>query len=240
MHQGLLIEGLTFGYGAEPVLRDVTLTVGGGRFCALLGPNGAGKTTLFSILTGLIRAREGRVVIGGVDIGTAPRAALARMGIVFQQSTLDLDLSVRRNLSYYAALRGLHGRDAEQRIDAALDRMGLTARARDRARDLNGGHRRRTEIARALMHDPDILLLDEPTVGLDPQSRAGITGYVHDLCSNDGPTVLWATHLVDEVRSRDDLVILHHGRVLAKGTAAEVTGKRPLNEVFLDMTSTAA
>lgn len=240
MLHGLLIEGLTFGYDARPVLRDVSLVVDRQRFCALLGPNGAGKTTLFALLTGLIRARTGRIEIGGVDLNRTPREALARMGIVFQQSTLDLDLSVRRNLSYYAALRGLYGRDADRRIDAALERMGLSNRAKDRARELNGGHRRRTEIARALMHEPDILLLDEPTVGLDPESRAGITAYVHQLCSDEGLTVLWATHLVDEVRPEDDLAILHDGQVLVRGIAGDIARGRPLNEVFLEMTGAAA
>jgi ABC-2 type transport system ATP-binding protein len=240
MPPGLSIEHLDFGYGQKQVLDDVTFVVDSGRFCALLGPNGAGKTTLFSLLTGLIRTRVGQIQVCGIDLTRAPRDALARMGIVFQQTTLDLDLSVRRNLSYYAALRGLHGRDANRRIDAALARMGLVDRAMDRARDLNGGHRRRTEIARALMHEPDILLLDEPTVGLDPQSRAGITDYVHDLCSDEGLTVLWATHLVDEVRPDDDLVVLHHGSVLANGTASEVTGGQQLNDVFLTMTGQPA
>lgn len=240
MSPGLSVEHLVFGYGRKQVLDDVSFAVGSGRFCALLGPNGAGKTTLFSLLTGLLRTRTGQIEVCGVDMTRSPRDALAHMGIVFQQTTLDLDLSVRRNLSYYAALRGLHGRDASRRIDAALERMGLADRAKDRARDLNGGHRRRTEIARALMHQPDILLLDEPTVGLDPLSRAGITGYVHDLCANEGLTVLWATHLVDEVRPDDDLVVLHQGRVLANGTAADVMQGQPLQEVFLDMTGQPA
>lgn len=240
MPPGLSVEHLVFGYGRTQVLDDVSFAVGNGCFCALLGPNGAGKTTLFSLLTGLIRTREGQIEVRGVDMTHSPRAALAHMGIVFQQTTLDLDLSVRRNLSYYAALRGLHGRDANRRIDAALERMGLADRAKHRARDLNGGHRRRAEIARALMHQPDILLLDEPTVGLDPQSRAGITDHVHDLCSDEGLTVLWATHLVDEVRPDDDLVVLHHGRVLANGVSADVMQGQPLNEVFLDMTGQPA
>jgi ABC-2 type transport system ATP-binding protein len=238
--RGLTVAHLDFSYGRKQVLKDVNFSIDSGRFCALLGPNGAGKTTLFSLLTGLIRAEVGQIEVCGMDLADRPRDALARMGIVFQQTTLDLDLSVRHNLSYYAALRGIYGRDANLRIDAALDRMGLADRAMDRARDLNGGHRRRTEIARALMHKPDILLLDEPTVGLDPQSRAGITDYVHDLCSNEELTVLWATHLVDEVRPDDDLVVLNHGRVLANGTASEVTAGEVLNDVFLKMTGQPA
>ena len=237
---GLFVEHLTFGYGSEPVLRDLTFSVERGRFCALLGPNGAGKTSLFSLLTRLVTTPSGRISVAGIDLDRAPREALARMGIVFQQMTLDLDLSVRRNLSYYAALRGLAGREAERRIGAALERLGLTERASVRARDLNGGHRRRTEIARALLHGPEVLLLDEPTVGLDPASRAGITDHVHALCADEGLTVLWATHLVDEVRPADDLIVLHRGRVLAHDTAARVAGTRPLDEVFLEMTASPA
>jgi ABC-2 type transport system ATP-binding protein len=238
--KGLDLQNLSFGYGAEPVLKDVTFTVDQGRFCALLGPNGAGKTSLFSLLTRLVTTPNGSIEIAGVDLRASPRQALAKMGIVFQQMTLDLDLSVRRNLSYYAALRGISGKDADMRIDAALERLDLMEKSAIRARDLNGGHRRRTEIARALLHDPEILLLDEPTVGLDPASRAAITEHVHSLCAEDGLTVLWATHLVDEVRPDDDLVILHRGEVHAHDTASRIAGERTIEAVFLEMTSVVA
>lgn len=232
----LNVENVSFSYGDVPVLKNVSFELLPGRFCALLGPNGAGKSTLFSILTHLVTPKTGHIEIAGVDLQQSPRAALGKMGIVFQQTTLDLDLSVRRNLSYYAALRGLSGREADARIDAALERLGLSDRSSDRARDLNGGHRRRTEIARCLLHTPEILLLDEPTVGLDPASRAAITEHVHDLCEEFEMTVLWATHLVDEVRPDDDLVIMHRGDVLAHGSARNIAGSRPIGEVFLRMT----
>lgn len=218
-------------------MKDVSFSVERGHFCALLGPNGAGKTSLFSLLAHLVTTPTGRIEIAGVDLQASPRAALAKMGIVFQQMTLDLDLSVRRNLSYYAALRGLSGTRAESSIDAALDRLDLREKSNVLARDLNGGHRRRTEIARALLHTPEVLLLDEPTVGLDPASRAAITDHVHALCAEDGLTVLWATHLVDEVRPEDDLVILHKGTVLAHDKAARIVGDGQIGKVFLDMTS---
>ena len=234
---GLDLQRLSFGYGGDPVLKDVTFGVERGRFCALFGPNGAGKTSLFSLLTRLVTTPNGRIEVAGIDLKKSPRAALKKMGIVFQQMTLDLDLSVRRNLAYYAALRGLSGREAENRIDAVLERLDLVDRAKVRARDLNGGHRRRTEIARSLLDAPEILLLDEPTVGLDPASRAAITEHVHALCNEDGLTVLWATHLVDEVRPEDDLVILHRGEVLAHDTAARIAGDRSIEQVFLEMTS---
>ena len=237
---GLTVEGLSYSYRSKPALEDVSFEVPPGVFCALLGPNGAGKTTLYSLLTRLFTARQGEIRIAGHDMARAPRAALARMGVVFQQTTLDLDLTVRRNLRYFAALHGLGGREADRRIAAALDRLGMAERVNERARDLNGGHRRRTEIARALVHHPEVLLLDEPTVGLDAASRAAITDHVHGLATDMGLTVLWATHLTDEVRPGDRLVVLHRGRVLADGTAAEIAADRPLAEAFLTMTETAA
>ncbi|MCT7664047.1 ABC transporter ATP-binding protein [Shinella kummerowiae] len=220
---GLTVEDISHDWGARRALDGVSFTVERGRFCALLGPNGAGKSTLFGMLTRLFTPRTGRIAIAGHDMARAPRAALAGMGVVFQASTLDPDLTVRRNLLYFAALHGLSGREAEARAMAALERLGMAERAEEKAARLNGGHRRRMEIARALIHRPDVLLLDEPTVGLDAASRAAITQHVHDLAAG-GLTVLWATHLVDEVRRQDRLVILHHGRVLADGEAGDIGG----------------
>jgi ABC-2 type transport system ATP-binding protein len=220
---GLTVENISHDWGARRALDGVSFTVERGRFCALLGPNGAGKSTLFGMLTRLFTPRTGRIAIAGHDMAHAPRAALARMGVVFQASTLDPDLTVRCNLLYFAALHGLSGREAETRAMAALERLGMAERADEKAAKLNGGHRRRMEIARALIHRPDVLLLDEPTVGLDAASRAAITQHVHDLASR-GLTVLWATHLVDEVRPQDRLVVLHHGRVLADGEAGDIGG----------------
>jgi ABC-2 type transport system ATP-binding protein len=236
---GLAVRDLRFAYGARTALDGAGFEAGPGRFTALLGPNGAGKSTLFAILSGLLRPDGGTVAVAGHDMARDPRPALAAMGIVFQQTTLDLDLTVAQNLRYFAALRGLAGRRAARRIDAALDRLEMRARAGEKVRALNGGHRRRTEIARALLHSPSVLLLDEPTVGLDAASRAAITAHVHDLAA-EGLAVLWATHLTDEVRGEDRLVILHQGRVLADGTAAEVAGNLTLSERFLSLTKAPA
>lgn len=233
---GLEVSGLGFSYGAKRALNDVSFSVIPGAFCALLGPNGAGKSTLFALLTRLFTTPEGRVAVMGHDMARAPRQALARIGVVFQQPTLDLDLSVRRNLRYFAALHGLAGREADQRIDAALERMGMAQRADEIARDLNGGHRRRTEIARALVHRPAVLLLDEPTVGLDAEARRAITEHVHALCAEDGLTALWATHLTDEVWPDDRLVILHRGEVRTDGIARNIMGDQSLTDRFLDLT----
>ena len=233
---GLTVAGVSYAFGAKRALDDVSFDVPAGRFCALLGPNGAGKSTLFALLTRLFVPDAGRIVVAGRDLAASPRAALARIGVVFQQPTLDLDLTVRRNLLYFAALHGLSGRQASAAIEAALERLDMAERAGERAGDLNGGHRRRMEIARALIHRPAVLLLDEPTVGLDAMTRRGITEHVHSLCADEGLTVLWATHLVDEVRDDDRLVILHGGRVVADGDAGEIAAGRPLADAFEALT----
>ena len=213
----LSVSNLSFSYGKKEALKGVSFALTPG-FCALLGPNGAGKSTLFALLTRLFTAPGANIQIAGHDLTGAPRQALAALGVVFQQPTLDLELSVRQNLRYFAALHGLSGRDANARIDHALARLDMSDRADEKVRRLNGGHRRRTEIARVLIHDPKVLLLDEPTVGLDAATRAAITDHVHDL-AKDGMTVLWATHLTDEINDDDHLLILHQGRILADGTA---------------------
>ena len=232
----LSVKQLGFSYGAKTALEDVSFTVARGQFAALLGPNGAGKSTLFSLLTRLFVTQGGSITIAGHDLRTEPLAAMADLGVVFQQLTLDLDLTVRQNLRYFAALHGLAGRDADRRIDAALDRLGMAERAGEKARGLNGGHRRRTEIARALLHDPKALLLDEPTVGLDATTRAGLTRHIHDLCSDTGVTVLWATHLTDEVGDDDQVILLHRGRVMADGLCGTLRGDAPLPAYFARMT----
>lgn len=235
----LSIRGLSYRYGAREALQDVSFNVESGSFCALLGPNGAGKSTLYSLLTRLFVSREGEIHIAGVELASSPREALARIGVVFQSQTLDLDLSVRRNLRYFSALHGINGADAETRIDAALDRLDMKERAHERARDLNGGHRRRMEIARALIHRPAVLLLDEPTVGLDAPSRDAITRHVHEL-TEDGLAVLWATHLVDEVYDTDRLVVLHQGKIVADGISKDIAAGKTLAKTFSVLTAGAA
>lgn len=232
---GLQVAGVSYNYGSKAALVDVSFEVTEGAFCALLGPNGAGKSTLFNLLTRLFTAPTGEIRIAGHDLKQSPRHALSCLGIVFQQPTLDLDLTVRQNLRYFAALHGLSGNTAAQRIDACLDRLDMLERAGEKVRGLNGGHRRRTEIARALIPDPTVLLLDEPTVGLDAASRTMITEHVHVL-AREGTTVLWATHLTDEILPDDHLVVLHQARVLQTGTVKDVCGATPLQERFLQMT----
>lgn len=236
---GLEAQGLSYVYGAKQALDDVSFRVASGTFCALLGPNGAGKSTLFNLLTRLFVAPKGHIKIAGHDLRASPRAALAELGIVFQQTTLDLDLTVQQNLAYFAALHGLSGRTALHRIDAALEQLDMRERTGEKARALNGGHRRRTEIARALLHEPSVLLLDEPTVGLDAAARVSITNYAHELAAA-GKTILWATHLTDEVGLDDALIILHRAQILAQGGARDIAGDMSLQNRFLSLTGEAA
>ncbi len=221
----LEIAGLSFSYSGTPILTDVELTIARGEFVVLLGPNGAGKTTLFSLVTRLYDRRVGSIRIDGYDVRRQPSPALARLGVVFQQPTLDLDLSARQNLGYHAALHGLPRRLARTRIEEQLGRLDMTARMHDKIRHLSGGQRRRVEIARALVHHPRLLLLDEPTVGLDIATRRSIVEHVHRLSAEEGVAVLWATHLIDEVHETDTVVVLHRGRVRARGSVAEVNAQ---------------
>jgi ABC-2 type transport system ATP-binding protein len=189
----------------------------------LLGPNGAGKTTLFSLATGLYHARSGHVRIFGHDMHAEPASALAEIGVVFQQPTLDLDLTVDENLAYHAALHGLPRTLADERGREELDRLGMLERRKERVRALSDGQRRRVEIARALMHRPRLLLLDEPTTGLDVAGRRVLLDHVRRLCGSRGIAVLWATHLLEEVQPRDALLVLHEGRIRWAGPAAAIT-----------------
>ena len=222
----LAIDGVSFGYArrAPRALEEVAFAVPGGGFTALLGPNGAGKSTLMALVTGLFAAETGRIAVCGHDLRRSPRAALAAMGVVFQRPTLDLDLTVEQNLRYAAALHGLARRGTAARSEELLGRLGLADRAGAAVRTLSGGTRRRVEIARALLHRPRLLILDEPTVGLDIDSRRGIVEHVHRLCREEGLAVLWATHLIDEIWPGDSVVLLHQGRVRASGGIAAVVG----------------
>jgi ABC-2 type transport system ATP-binding protein len=215
----LEVAALGFAYGTRQALQDVSFSVAPGRFAALLGPNGAGKSTLIALLTRLYDLQQGDIQVLGHSLQQQPRQALRQLGVVFQQSTLDLDLSVEQNLRYHAALHGLGRRAAQARIDEELARQQLEERRRDKVRTLNGGHRRRVEIARALLHRPRLLLLDEASAGLDPASRLALNRHVRQLCRDEGLTVLWTTHLLDEVQASDERLILGHGRLVAQGRA---------------------
>ncbi|KQO53709.1 ATP-binding cassette domain-containing protein [Methylobacterium sp. SD274] len=227
------VAGVSHRFGARAALSDVSIRVERGRFMALLGPNGAGKTTLFSVITRLYANQDGRVSIFGHGLDREPSRALARLGVVFQARTLDTDLTVEQNLLYHASLHGIARRAAKARIAALLARVGLSDRRDDKVRTLSGGQSRRIEIARSLVHEPKLLLLDEPTVGLDLESRADIVAIVRALVREEGLSVLWATHIFEEIDAADDAVVLHKGRIVARGTAASIAeGDETLEAAF--------
>ncbi|WP_223547218.1 ABC transporter ATP-binding protein [Pseudomonas sp. A-B-19] len=238
----LEVSDLCFAYGAREALRKVSFSLEPGRFAALLGPNGAGKSTLIALLTRLYDLQHGEIRVGGCSLRSAARPALKQLGVVFQQSTLDLDLSVEQNLRYHAALHGLSRRQTDLRVDAELARQALTERRRERVRELNGGHRRRVEIARALLHEPRLLLLDEASVGLDPASRRALNQHIRSLCRDERISVLWTTHLLDEVQPSDDLLILHQGRLVASGQADALSQEHggDLGSAFTRLTTSGA
>jgi ABC-2 type transport system ATP-binding protein len=236
----LAVAGVSHRFGRFQALSDVSFTVPRGAFVALLGVNGAGKTTLFSLITRLYDSTSGRIEVAGFDARRQPGEALARLGVVFQSRALDGDLTLRQNLTYHAALQGIGGRAARRRIDEVLALVGLADRGGVKANALSGGQQRRAEIARALLHRPELLLLDEATAGLDVRARAEVQALVRRLIAEEGVSTLWATHAFDEVAPGDAVVVLHKGAVLATGTAGEIAGEGTLAERFLAMTGEAA
>jgi ABC-2 type transport system ATP-binding protein len=225
-------------YGPRKALEDVSFAVSRGSFCVLLGLNGAGKSTLFSLVTRLFALRQGALIVMGCDLQREPRKALAQLGVVFQSRTLDLDLSVAQNFFYHAALHGIGKAQADARTEKLLSAVQLADRAGEKVRNLSGGQMRRVEIARALLHRPRLLVLDEPTAGLDIGARADILKLVRGLIASEGMSVLWATHLTDEVFETDDVIVLHKGILRATGSATELlrqTGAADIREAFVTL-----
>lgn len=238
----LEVEHLTHSYGSRKALDDVSIRIGTSTFTVLLGLNGAGKSTLFALITRLFNAQRGSIRIFGQELRRKPGEALKQLGVVFQARTLDLDLSVWQNLLYHAALHGMTGSAARQRAERVLAQVALEGRAHEKARNLSGGQMRRVEIARALLHRPRLLLLDEPTAGLDIEARADILHHVRILVETEGISVLWATHLIDEVSESDHVIVLHKGAVLGQGrvtAVANAAGAKNIAEAFAVLTHSA-
>jgi ABC-2 type transport system ATP-binding protein len=214
----LTAQDLHKAYNGKPALKGVTVALRAGEMLALLGPNGAGKSTLLQLLTGLFTPDSGTIEVLGHDMRAHPARALTRLGVVFQQSALDMDLSVTANLLFHTDLHGLPRAVARQRIADGLAAMGLGDQAKAVVRSLSGGTRRKVELVRALLHEPAVLLMDEATVGLDPASRQHLLDTVRGLCQTRGMAVLWATHLIEEARVADRLMLLHQGTVRFDGS----------------------
>jgi len=237
----LLLDNVVKTYGPIRAVDGVSLAAHAGEFIALLGPNGAGKSTLFQLLSGLFTADSGRIEVMGHDMSRDPVPALAGLGIVFQQPTLDLELSVTANLLFHAGLHGMPRSTATRRIEEELAQLGLKERAHDKTAQLSGGNRRRVELARALLHEPRLLLMDEHTVGLDPASRGDLLKLLLTMRRERQVAILWATHLCDEVPDADRVIVLHRGKVLTDTTPAALiaaTGAATIEQAFLAMTET--
>lgn len=235
----LEVREVSFHFGKRAALQNLSFALEPGKFTALLGQNGAGKTTLFSLITRLYSTQQGQIQIFGHDLRKSSAAALQRLGVVFQQRTVDMDLTVRQNLLYFAALHGMPRSEAKQRMAVELERIGLSDRLEEKIRKLSGGQLRRVEIARALLHQPSLILLDEPTVGLDIGSRQGILNHMRELCNEERISLLWATHLIDEVEVADQVLVLHQGKLVAQGRVEEVvaqTGAQNIKEAFQRLT----
>lgn len=214
------VEAIGHCYGELRALDGVSFAVARGETFALLGPNGGGKSTLFKILSTLMRPQEGTARICGYDLRRDPAEVRRRIGVVFQASSLDPKLTAQENLEHQGRLYGLRGRRLAARVEELLNRVGLADRRRAPAETLSGGQKRRIEVAKGLMHNPGLLLLDEPTTGLDPLARRELWSYLTLLRERDGIAVLTTTHLLEEAEDCDRLAILHHGRLVALGSPA--------------------
>jgi ABC-2 type transport system ATP-binding protein len=220
----LELKNVDFSYGKKQVLKNVALNIKEGTFSVLLGLNGAGKSTLFSLVTRLLNLQSGEIFINGFSIQDYSNA-LKDIGIVFQEPTLDLDLTVKQNLYYYGSLKGLGFKETILSINDEIEKLELLDVMDTTVRNLNGGHRRRVEILRALINKPKLLLLDEATVGLDLKSRFDILAYVRDLVQTKNISVLWITHLFDEVILEDNLSIIKAGQIIDSGIVKDIVKK---------------
>ncbi|MGB1012028.1 MAG: ATP-binding cassette domain-containing protein [Thiolinea sp.] len=227
---GIVLHNVDFSYGKKTVLKNFSLTIAGEGFTTLLGANGAGKSTIFNLISGILVPDSGEVVINGVAADNRQQRHTTNMGFVFQENTLDLELSVQQNIRYFAGLFGL--KNYKPRAETLLKEFGLWAQRADKAASLNGGHRRRLEIARALLPEPEILILDEPTSGLDPTIRQEISEQIHALAAR-GVNVIWITHLLDEINEQDEVILLEKGQIKEQATFAELGGVSGIKAKFV-------
>lgn len=224
MENILEFKNVSFSYGEKKALKNVSFSITKGSFFVLLGLNGAGKSTIFSLITRLQNLQKGEVIINNFSIKNYSQA-LKNIGIIFQEPTLDLDLTVEQNLFYYGSLKGLSFKKTIESIEEEIDRLELREALNTHVRDLNGGHRRRVEILRALIGKPNLLLLDEATVGLDVKSREDILQYVRELVTTKSLSVLWITHLFDEIKEEDTIAIIKKGEIVDRGIATDLVEK---------------
>jgi ABC-2 type transport system ATP-binding protein len=233
------VQNLTHRYGGRVALSNVSFEVRKGEIFGLLGPNGGGKSTLFRILSTMMVPTGGRALIAGHDVVLDPAAVRRQVGVVFQTQSLDKALTVEENLRAQGHLHGLRGAVLTERMERAMERLGLADRRRDLVETLSGGLRRRVEIAKALLHAPQVLLMDEASTGLDPAARRDLSRHIESLRSGEGVTILLTTHILEEAGRCDRLVLLHQGNMVAEGTPAELRARIGGDVVVLRTTDTA-
>jgi ABC-2 type transport system ATP-binding protein len=234
----ILVENLTHRYGDRIALSNVGFEVKKGEIFGLLGPNGGGKSTLFRILSTMMVPTSGRAVIAGHDVERDPAAVRRKVGVVFQTQSLDKALTVAENLRAQGHLHGLSGADLTGRMEQAMERLGLADRRNDLVETLSGGLRRRVEIAKALLHRPQVLLMDEASTGLDPAARRDLCRHVEKLRQEEGVTILLTTHILEEAGRCDRLVLLHQGKIVAQGTPTELRSRIGGDVVVLETADT--
>ena len=235
----ILVRDLTHRYGDRVALSAIGFEVHAGEIFGLLGPNGGGKSTLFRILSTMMVPTEGTAVIAGSDVALDPAAVRRQIGVVFQTQSLDKALTVEENLRAQGHLHGLHGALLAERMAYAMERLGLSDRGRDLVETLSGGLRRRVEIAKALLHRPRVLLMDEASTGLDPAARRDVSRHVESLRRQEGVTILLTTHILEEADRCDRLVLLHQGKIVAAGSPAELRARIGGDVVVLDTEDSA-
>ncbi len=221
-YSAIKIEGLRHSYGQRAALNGISFDVRPGEIFGLLGPNGSGKTTLFRILSTLMLPTAGRAIIAGFDAASQPDEVRRRIGVVFQSQSIDIKLTAAENLWHQGHLYGLWGAILQERIREMLQRVGLADRSKEKVETFSGGMQRRVELAKGLMHRPGLLLLDEPTTGLDPGARRDLWQYLHELRRQERVSVIITTHLMEEAERCDRLAILNLGEIVGLGTPAEL------------------
>jgi len=234
----LKINNIKKYYNQFLALDNVSLNIKSGELVVLLGPNGAGKSTLFSIIAGLVSPNEGNCYINNYDIERESISALKSLGVVFQQPTIDLELTVEENLLFHARLHGIKISKIKKIILKELKNNRLEKKIKNKVRTLSGGERRKVELIRSLLHNPKIILMDEPTVGLDPGSRSELLRKIIKLKRERDLSILWTTHLVDEAEKADKIIILNKGRIIVSGTILEIlklAKEKSLSKAFLKL-----
>jgi len=234
------VQNLTHRYGDRVALSNVGFEVKTGEIFGLLGPNGGGKSTLFRILATLMAPTEGRAAIAGDDVVRSPALVRRHIGVVFQSQSLDKALTVEENLRAQGHLHGLSGPELRGRMASAMEHLGLADRRKDLVETLSGGLRRRVEIAKALLHRPRVLLMDEASSGLDPAARRDLTRHIESLRDREGVTILLTTHILEEADRCDRLALLHQGSIVTEGSPSELRSRIGGDVVVLESAGAAS